>query len=163
MNWKAMTDKKYLGSYDFLPGQEKILTIKNVRRELIKGFKNGAMFENHKPVIYFEGDNKPLICNATNGDTISNIVGSEQVEKWIGHRIQVYVANLILNNGTRTQGLRIRGFEPQNDTVSYKCSVCGKTINEAVALGSYDKYGRYLCSKECLENTKNKNKDILKG
>jgi len=161
MNYKQMNDKKYLGSYDFLPGQEKIFTIKEVRKELIKAIKNGKLIQNHRPVIYFEGNNKPLICNATNGATISALVRSEQVEKWAGHKIQLFVQDLVLNNGQSTQGIRIRDYEPRTDEPSYKCSVCGKEITEEIAMFSMDKYGKFLCGKECLESTKNTNKDVL--
>ena len=36
-HWKKLDNPDYIGAYAFQPGEEKTLTIKNVRREVVVG------------------------------------------------------------------------------------------------------------------------------
>ncbi len=43
-----------------------------------------------KPVIYFEGQEKGFVCNKTNANTISKILGSRDTDDWAGKTIRLY-------------------------------------------------------------------------
>lgn len=79
-HWKKLQNPLYLGSYDFQPGEERIVTVKDVKREMVKG-QEGT--EEHTIVHFTEGY-KPMIMNATNSKMLTNLSGSPYVEKWIG-------------------------------------------------------------------------------
>ena len=36
-HWKKLTNPLYIGAYDFAPGEERTLTIKSVKREMVVG------------------------------------------------------------------------------------------------------------------------------
>ena len=43
-----------------------------------------------KPVIYFEGQDKPMVANKTNCNTIAKMLGSRDTEDWVGKTIRLY-------------------------------------------------------------------------
>ena len=62
-HWKKLTNPDYLGSYDFEQGEERIVTIKDVKRVMVNG-PDGKREE--CTVAYFEENYKPMILNVTN-------------------------------------------------------------------------------------------------
>ena len=89
-HWKALTNPLYLGSYDFQPGEERIVTVKDVKREMVKG-QEGT--EEHTIVHFTEGY-KPMIMNATNSKMLTNLSGSPYVEKWIGTSFKLVIVKI---------------------------------------------------------------------
>jgi hypothetical protein len=79
-HWKKLQNPLYLGSYDFQPGEERIVTVKDVKREMVKG-QEGT--EEHT-IVYFTEGYKPMIMNATNSKMLTKLSESPYVEKWIG-------------------------------------------------------------------------------
>lgn len=85
-HWKKLFNPNYMGAYSFNEGESKELRIKAIKVEPVTG-KDG------KPedctVIYFQGNEKPLICNKTNAKAIAHITGSNFIEDWVGVTIRL--------------------------------------------------------------------------
>lgn len=158
-HWKKTFDPRYLGSWDFDPGKDKILTIKCVQREECT-FEGGR--KENCNVSYWVEDEKPMILNRTNCKTISRILNTPYIEHWSGHRIQIYVDPKVKFKGEETEGLRIRSRLPED--VKIACEECGQMITPAFSmtvsqLAAYTKkkYGKNMCAecaqakKECAE------------
>lgn len=86
-HWKKLTNPNYLGSYAFQPGEEKTVTIKEVKREIVQN-QNG---KEECTVAYFVEDIKPLILNKTNADAIARAWGTPYIEDWAGKKIVLKV------------------------------------------------------------------------
>jgi hypothetical protein len=110
MHWRAMTDKETLGAWDLADkaGNPKDFTLEIVRvqRGLVQS-KEKPKGE-HRPFIYFKNAQKPLVCNATNAETISAMAGSEDTDRWIGLRVTLYQTRVKSKGGKPVQGIRIR-------------------------------------------------------
>lgn len=89
-HWKALTNPLYLGSYDFQPNEERTVTVKDVKREMVKG-QEGT--EEHT-IVHFVENYKPMIMNATNSKMLTNLSGSPYVEKWIGTSFKLVVVKI---------------------------------------------------------------------
>ncbi len=111
-HWKNFLDKDYLGSHNLEQGEEMLLTIgKFVGEEMVQKVGGGLNEKTPKTVLYFQEDVPKMIMNITNGNTISNLYGS-QPEKWIGKQIQVY-ATPVRAFGKTQDALRVRDFIPK--------------------------------------------------
>ena len=76
---------------------------------------------------------------------METITGSDKIEDWYGKKIIVYVQDNIKFGKDLVSGLRIKPVPKR------LCSVCGNVISEETYNGSMQKYGKALCSKECLD------------
>ena len=83
-HWKKLDNPDYIGAYAFQPGEEKIVTIKQVKREIVTGAEGK---KEECTVVHFVENEKPLILNATNGKQIQKIAGTGYIEQWVGVRI----------------------------------------------------------------------------
>ena len=62
-----------------------------------------------KLILYFqESTKKGLVVNATNGDTLCAMTGSEDPERWVGTRVEIYVDEAVKYAGKTTGGIRVR-------------------------------------------------------
>lgn len=158
-HYKKLINPDYLGAYSLEPGQDMILTIKSVGKEVITG--TGGKQE-ECIVCHWVEDQKPMILNVTNCKTIAKLVKSPYIEKWAGHRIQIY-ADMTRFGGEMVECLRVRPKEPED--VKIACEECGQFItpafNMSVAqLAAYTKkkYGKTLCA-DCAKEKKEAKKD----
>lgn len=156
-HYKKLLNPNYLGGYSLNPGEDMILTIREVRRETVTG-QGGKKEE--CPICYWQEAEKPMILNATNMETIKKLVGSPYIEKWAGHRIQIYFDPKVKFGNDTPGGLRIRGKIPED--VKIACDECGQFITPAfnmsvTQLAAYTKkkYGKQLCA-ECAKAIKEK-------
>ena len=86
-DYRTLFDRDYLGHFD-LQGREVAVIISKVvggSLTAIGGRKS------KKPIVYFEGKEKGLICNKTNSKTIAAMYGN-YVEQWVGKKITLYVS-----------------------------------------------------------------------
>ena len=155
-HWRNLTDLTHLRAEIFKPGEEKVLTIKEIIAEKITS-NTGVVEE--RPVAHFEEDVLPMVLNVTNCKTIEKICGTGNVFNWVGKKIQVFATTTKVA-GQSTICLRIRPYAPKTDKVEYHCCVCNKVISKEIHDGSIAKYGKSYCSKECLDKDKN-GEDIL--
>lgn len=103
-HWKKLTNPDYLGSYDFSQGEERIVTVKKVVREMITG--TGGKKE-ECTVCYFEENYKPMILNSTNAKAITKLAESPFIEEWQGKSFKIVVAR-ISAFGEMVDALRIK-------------------------------------------------------
>src|SRR5262249_27802788 len=94
---------KYLKSTD-VKAKQLVATIRCVEQESVGQDKKP------KPVIYLEGDHKPIVCNRTNLEAIEDAFGDS--DDWPGHRIKVYCAPTSYQ-GKRVDGIRIDPIVPK--------------------------------------------------
>ncbi len=66
-----------------LAGEVLTVTIKEVKGETV------GQSEDKKPVIYFNGFEKGMVCNKTNAKRIVGLYGSD-VDAWAGKQIMLY-------------------------------------------------------------------------
>ena len=92
---------KHLKAAD-LNGASPVVTIERVTLEALD--KAG---KEKKPVVYFVGKQKGLVCNKTNWRAIVKITGSDDSDGWIGIKIQLYVAEVEFQ-GDQVAALRVR-------------------------------------------------------
>ncbi len=87
-HFMTMFDRDYLGSFDLPEGRDVTVAISKVNAgdlTAVGGRKS------KKPIVYFEGKDKGLICNKTNSKTIAAMYGN-YVEEWVGKRITLFVS-----------------------------------------------------------------------
>lgn len=144
-HWKKWNNPDYLGSYAFQPGEEKTVTIKEVKREVVQN-QSG---KEECTVAHFVEDVKPLILNTTNCKTISKVWGSPYVEDWAGRKITLKVKK-ISAFGEMVDAVRVSNERPAEESII--CEACGKVITSAsgrsakeIATATKTKYGKALC------------------
>lgn len=108
VHWKKTTNPKYLGSWDFEPGEEMIVQVKDVQTEMIQN----ARGREDKNVLYLENGVKPLILNNTNMELIEKATGSPYMDEWVGKRLQLYTKK-VSAFGDIVEAIRVREFSPR--------------------------------------------------
>lgn len=146
-HWKKLTNPNYLGSYAFQPGEEKTVTIKDVKREIVQS-QNG---KEECTVAYFEEDLKPLILNKTNAEAISKVWGTPYIEDWPGRKIILKVKK-VSAFGDMVDAVRVSSERPTEEVK--KCESCAVVVPAKIAEITKTKYGRILCV-NCAKEAKN--------
>lgn len=153
-HWKKLINPDYLGAYSLDPGKDMVLTIKQVRKEMITG-ADGKKEE--CIVCYWVEDQKPMILNVTNCKMIAKLFKTPYIERWAGHRIQIG-AEVVSAFGEKVEALRVRKVLPEE--VKIACEECGQFIQPAfnmsasqLATYTKKKYGKALCA-ECAQAKK---------
>ena len=82
-----------------------LVTIRNVKQENVA--QDGAPQE-LKWCIHFNELEKPLVLNATNGQIIAQITGSEETDNWTGHKVVLYHDPNVAFGGKLVGGIRCR-------------------------------------------------------
>ena len=153
-HWKKLINPDYLGAYSLEPGQDMVLTIRQVKKEMITG-TDGKKEE--CIVCYWQEEQKPMILNVTNCKMIAKLLKTPYIEKWAGHRIQIG-AELVSAFGEKVEALRVRKNLPEELNIA--CEECGQFIQpafnmSAAQLAAYTKkkYGKALCA-DCAQEKK---------
>ena len=160
-HWKKYNNPDYLGAYAFQPGEEKTVTIKEVKREMV--FNPSGSGREECTVAHFVEDIKPLILNVTNCKTISKVWGTPYIEDWAGRKITLKVKK-ISAFGEMVDAVRVSPDRPQEERII--CEDCGKVIEsvqgktpaEIIAVTSA-KYG----VKICLDCAKKRKESVANG
>ena len=157
-HWKKLINPDYLGAYSLEAGNDMILTIKSVKREMITG--TGGKKE-ECPVCHWQENQKPMILNVTNMKSIAKMYGP-YIENWAGKRVQIY-ASTTKFGGDTVECLRVRKDPPEE--VQIPCEECGQMITPAFSmnvsqLAAYTrkKYGKTMCA-ECAKAKKEEQTD----
>lgn len=153
-HWKKFTSPNFLGAWDFQPGEEKIVTIKEVKRELVQN-QNG---KEECTVAHFVEDVKPMVLNATNAKMITKVWGSPYIEDWAGRKITLKVKK-ISAFGEMVDAVRVSSERPQEEVIT--CEGCGKPIRGQagktammIASATKSKFGKALCLDCARKETK---------
>lgn len=154
-HWKKLTSPNYVGAWDFQPGEEKTVTIKEIKREIVQN-QNG---KEDCTVAYFVEDVKPLILNKTNADMISKVWGTPYIEDWAGKKITLKVKK-VSAFGDMVDAVRVSKDRPMDDVII--CEICGKPIMSAagrtakeIAAATKTKYGKMICVECAKKEAKN--------
>lgn len=108
-HWKNQFNYDYLGVYSLPDGKDIVLTIKEMKKEMVTG-ANGQKSECF--VAYFHENAKPMILNKTNCKAIEKMYKTPNIEEWVNKHIQIGSAR-INAFGEMTDCLRIRAFVPK--------------------------------------------------
>ena len=177
-NIERFYDKNYLCGAMFEEGEEKTLTIRQVKREELHIPNSNQT--NVMPVIYFKekapkkdenlkilldknGKQRieeimPMGINKTNKNILVKLYGEESTN-YIGKQITTYFDPNVKAGGIKKGGLRIRQFVPTAETIIL-CTDCKKPIiagfgKTAQGMADYTltKYGVVLCA-DCATKRK---------
>ena len=100
---KFSTEGKYLKHAE-LDGQDWVLTIDRVKQEVVGKDEDATK----KWVVYFKETEKGFVLNATNGKTICKILGTEEMDEWLGRKITLYVKDDVEFGGEMVSAIRVR-------------------------------------------------------
>lgn len=106
-DYRSMYDRDYLAAFD-LGGKDVTVTISRVEGKELTG-QGGRKAK--KPVIWFEGKDKGMALNKTNGKTIAAMY-SNDTTAWVGKRITLYPTTTSMG-GETVDCLRIRPKVPE--------------------------------------------------
>jgi hypothetical protein len=107
MKREDLFPSKYLKCSD-LRGQARVVQIKHAPIETLK---NPQGQEQRKAVLYFNGIKNALPLNLTNYDSVADIIGDDETNKWPGARIELYPGRTMLG-GKTVDCIRIRKPRP---------------------------------------------------
>lgn len=144
-HWKKLTSPNFLGSWDFQPGEEKTVTIREVKREIVQN-QNGS---EECTVAYFAEAVKPLILNKTNAGMIAKVWGTPFIEDWPGKKIALKVKK-VSAFGDMVDAVRVSKDRPADETII--CEVCGEAVlpvagrtAKEIAAATKAKYHKVMC------------------
>lgn len=148
-HWKKLDNPDYIGAYAFQPNEEKTLTIKMVRREIVTGAEGK---KEECTVVHFVEPEKPLILNATNGKMITKTAGTPYIEQWTGVRIILGVER-VKAFGDIVDAVRVSKKRPAPvKAEKIVCEDCGSEIAPygkmtaaGVAEYTFKKFGAKVC------------------
>lgn len=148
-HWKKLNNPDYIGAYAFQPNEEKVLTIKFVRREMVTGAEGK---KEECTVVHFVENEKPLILNATNGKMIAKIANTPYIEQWAGVRI-ILVVERVRAFGDITDAVRVSRKRPApvgaDKVICEDCkkeiAAYGKMTAAGVAEYTAKKFGVKVC------------------
>ena len=148
-HWKKFCNPDYLGAYSLDENEIKVLTIKEVKQEVVTG-SNGKKEE--CSVCYWQENEKPMILNRTNCKAIEKLYKTPYIEDWAGRKVAIK-AEPVNAFGDIVEALRIQKTIPKLQKFDTKCADCGMEIKDfnnmsAKKLAEYThkKYGKCLCS-----------------
>src|SRR4029077_6678042 len=85
-DFRTLFDRDYIGAFDVQGRDVTVKITKVIGGELtaVGGRKS------KKPILYFEGKERGMICNKTNAKTVAAMFGNF-TESWVGKRITLFV------------------------------------------------------------------------
>ncbi len=83
---------------DDLQNRRVPVTIESVAMEEVAG--------DNKPVVYFQGKDRPLVLNKTNAQVIEEIAKTDQMDDWAGTKIVLYPTRVDFQ-GRRVPAIRV--------------------------------------------------------
>jgi len=97
MKMSSAFPSDYFKAVDFEEAPQKLVMSKVVMKDI---------GEDHKPVLFFQGNEKGLVLNKTNANTIAEAYGDES-ENWSGKEIVVFASTTDLR-GQQVACIRVR-------------------------------------------------------
>jgi hypothetical protein len=101
-NVNDMFPSKYVKSNEL--SQPVALTIRDVKSEMVHNPRKGDI---DVWVLYFNEAKKGLILNKVNAFAIAEILGSQDTEDWVGHKIELYPTTVRVAGKTKA-AIRVR-------------------------------------------------------
>lgn len=109
MNINDAYPSKYLKAAD-LGGKTPTVTVAHVAIEPV------GKTQEMKPVVYFEGKEKGIVCNRTNAKVLTQLAGTAETDEWGGIQVQLFTVQTEFN-GDVVDAIRMRmpkGGRPSN-------------------------------------------------
>jgi len=103
-HWRKYYDYKFICAEE-LDSKEVILTITGIDKEEV--YSPTKREKEQRPALKFKETPKMVILNATNARSITTILGTPQVEQWVGKRICLYPV-AIQAFGQNVEAIRIK-------------------------------------------------------
>lgn len=158
VHWREYMDMPYLRAEMLAPKERRVLTIKEVKREVMPSMpgqprrvdENGNPVDEHQPVAYFVEDVLPMVLNVTNCQTIEELYGIGEPSKWGGLKIQIFATKTKVA-GKLVPCLRVDKVKPTSNAITYSCCVCGEPITKETYDRSVARFGKPYCSQKCYE------------
>lgn len=150
MHWKNLANYDYLGAYSLEGITDEItVTIRDVKSENVTG--PGGKVDKCIVAYFAETEDsgvkiKPMVLNKTNCKTVEKLLGTGDIDAWIGREIIVYATETKMGRDV-VPCLRVKDELPQE----HYCAVCGNKVSNKVYNSTMKKFGACLCSKECSE------------
>lgn len=107
-HWKKLTNPDYIGAYELLPGEERVVQIISVGRQKVKGTDG----KEQECTVATLKNEKPFILNKTNCKTLTKLFGTPFIENWKDQRIIVFVDKNVKAFGETVEALRIKPVVP---------------------------------------------------
>lgn len=108
-DFRSLYSRDWIGAWDMDSGDRNVVIAKVAGGEVTG---NGGK-KSRKPIVHFEGMERPLALNATNGKIIAALYGNH-VEKWVGKPVTLYKSVTRNPDGTGdVDCVRIRPEAPQ--------------------------------------------------
>ena len=128
-HYRKLKNPDYLGSYDFQPGEERTVTVKDVKNETVKS----AEGETTCTVVHFIEPYKPMILNSTNGKMLNKLFDTPYIEDWRGKSFKLVVKS-IRAFGETVDALRVKNEKiakqlPPLEIGSKKFAACKERYN----------------------------------
>ena len=128
-HYRKLKNPDYLGSYDFQPGEERMVTVKDVKNETVKS----AEGETTCTVVHFIEPYKPMILNSTNGKMLNKLFDTPYIEDWRGKSFKLVVKS-IRAFGETVDALRVNNEKiakqlPPLEIGSKKFAACKERYN----------------------------------
>jgi hypothetical protein len=108
-DYRSMFDREYIGSWDLPRDRDAVVVIRLVKAEVLSNGKT----KNTKPILFFEGKEKGMVCNKTNARTVASLYGNDTTA-WIGKPVALYVTTTRdPGSGGDVDCIRIRPTAPK--------------------------------------------------
>ena len=101
MKVSEVFQSKYLKAADLPEEGSQVVTIEKIGLEEIGKDKET------KIVLYFEELQQAMICNKTNSRTITRLMGSEELDDWVGKTLRLYRTEVDFQ-GDMVEAIRVR-------------------------------------------------------
>lgn len=110
-HWKAFMESEHLGAWDLVDSTGKPIDVTDTIVKVTAGAVGQK--KQKKPLIYLEHapGKKAFVANATNCKTISKILGTANVEEWVGQRITIFATTTEMA-GETVDCIRVRPRAP---------------------------------------------------
>lgn len=102
-NWRTLVPSRYFKKEDF--EEATTLTLKEIRLEDVSLEEEP---EKLRPVAYFEEEKSGLVLNNVNMESMEEITGETDYERWAGIRFELYVDPRVTFAGKKVGGIRVR-------------------------------------------------------
>ena len=84
----------------------RVLTIKKVKMEGVRNPSTNK--EEDKSVLYLQEEERGIILNSTNWDSIESVTGEDDSDNWSGSKIELYNNPEVVFGSEKTGGIRVR-------------------------------------------------------
>lgn len=108
-HWREFHPTEYIGSHNFEPNEEKILTIQRAAHERVNDGKGKV---EDCLVVHWKEKEKPMIVNVTNSKAISKVANSPYIEEWTGTKVTLFTME-VSAFGEMVEAVRVRQTAPK--------------------------------------------------